>query len=155
MANQFDIKVKGLDTFARAIHAQADRIDKASENIVKKGAAIVGSEAKRGFKPRPIGSVRTSKTGKIYYSSKPPFQARPISPTSRSGHLRDSIHMVEVKRVGPGRWVSSTGPTMKYGAMVEKGSSVARAFPYMAPGLNKSLKILELLYKEEWGRALA
>jgi len=155
MAKQFDVKVKGLDDFSRAIHAQAERIDKAAENIVKKGAAIVGSQAKREFKPRPIGSQRTSKNGRVYYSSQPPFQARPTSPTSRSGNLRDSIHMTDSKRIGPGRWMSTTGPTMMYGAMVEQGTSRSRAFPYMAPGLEKATPQLEALYTAEWRKALA
>jgi len=155
MASKFDMKVKGLDDFTRAIHAQAERIDKASETIVKKGAAIVGSEAKREFRPRPLGSARTSKAGRVYYSSKPPFQPRPTQPTSRSGNLRNSIHMIEAKRIGPGKWLSSTGPTMMYGAMVEQGSSRSRAFPYMQPGLEKSGEKLKSLYTAEWRKALA
>ena len=155
MASKFDIKVKGLDDFTRAINAQAERINKASESIVKKGAAIVGSEAKREFRPRPLGSVRTSKNGRIYYSSKPPFQARPTQPTSRSGNLRNSIHMIEAKQIGPGKWMSSTGPTMMYGAMVEQGTSRSRAFPYMKPGLEKSSEKLKTLYTAEWSKALA
>ena len=155
MAKQFDVKVKGLDDFTRAIHAQAEKLDRASETIVKKGAAIVGSEAKKEFRPRPIGSMRTSKTGRVYYSSKPPYQPRPTQPTSRSGNLRNSIHMIEAKRIGPGKWMSSTGPTMMYGAMVENGSARSRAFPYMQPGLEKSSEKLQSLYTAEWRKALA
>lgn len=155
MSKTFDVKVKGLDDFTRAIHAQAERIDRAAERIVKKGSAIVGSNAKREFRPRPLGSVRTSKTGRIYYSSKPPFQPRPTQPTSRSGNLRNSIHMIEAKRIGPGKWMSSTGPTMMYGQMVEEGTSRSRAFPYMKPGLEKSTEQLKALYNAEWREALS
>jgi HK97 gp10 family phage protein len=155
MSKQFDVKVKGLDDFTRAIHAQAEKLDRASESIVKKGAAIVGSEAKKEFRPRPLGSTRTSKTGRVYYSSKPPFQPRPTAPTSRTGNLRNSIHMIEAKRIGPGKWMSSTGPTMMYGAMVENGTTRSRAFPYMEPGLKKSAPQLESLYSAEWRKALA
>lgn len=152
--NKIRVEVKGIDDFARAITIQAEKLDKASERIVKKGAAIVGSDAKRQFRPRPLGSVRTSKTGRVYYSSKPPFQPRPPKPTSRSGNLRDSIHMIEAKRIGPGKWISTTGPTMIYGRRVELGGGRARAFPYMAPGLQAAKPKLRKLYADEWRKAL-
>jgi len=165
MASKFDIKVKGLDDFTRAINAQAERIDHAAEMIVRKGAAIVGSQAKREFYPRPTGSRRISKNGRIYYDSKGfgldgpgydgSFAPRPPHPTSRSGNLRNSIHMIEAKQIGPGKWMSSTGPTMMYGAMVEQGTSRSRAFPYMKPGLEKSSEKLKTLYTAEWSKALA
>jgi len=151
---QLRVEVHGVQDFAKAVRVQAEKLDKASERIVKKGSTIVGSEAKRQFRPRPLGSVRTSKSGKVYYSSKPPYQPRPPRPTSRSGNLRNSIHMVEAKRLGPGRWVSTTSPTMIYGRRVELGGGRARAFPYMAPGLQAAKPKLRKLYTDEWRKAL-
>jgi len=63
--------------------------------------------------------------------------------------------MIAAKRIGPGKWMSTTGPTMMYGAMVEQGTSRSRAFPYMTPGLEKATPQLEALYTAEWRKALA
>ena len=151
---QFRVEVKGVQDFGKALGKQAEKLDKASERIVKKGSTIVGSEAKKQFRPRPLGSVRTSKSGKVYYSSKPPYQPRPPKPTNRTGNLRNSIHMVEAKRLGYGRWSSTTAPSMIYGRMVELGGGRNRAFPYMAPGLTEAKPKLRRLYTEEWRKAL-
>lgn len=172
MAKQFDVKVKGLDDFTRAIHAQAERIDKAAEMIVRKGSTIVERNAKMVF----LGSPTKKQTGRGRLAQGLPAmngksQSFP-TPTSRSGNLRDSIGLREAKRIGPGRWMSSTGPSVVYGKRVEEGGVSqhnmawgrkmpyswnirTRAFPYMEPGLQRSMYALEVLYREEWRKALA
>lgn len=172
MSKTFDVKVKGLDDFTRAIHAQAERIDKAAERIVRKGSTIVERNAKMVF----LGSPVKKQTGKGRLAQGLPYangksQSWP-TPTSRSGNLRGSIGLRELKKIGPGRWMSSTGPSVIYGKRVEEGGTsqhnmawgrkmpytwniTTRAFPYMEPGLQRSMYELELLYREEWRRALA
>jgi len=68
-----------------------------------------------------------------------------------------------VMRVGPGRWMSRTGPTVKYGRRVEgaSGSTADYAavlegsgFPYMTPAFEKAKPELSVIYREQWRRAL-
>jgi hypothetical protein len=155
MANNFKVAVKGVHEFTRAIEVQAAKLDKASERIVKKGSTIVGRFAKKEFRPRPLGSQRISASGRVYYNAKGQYAPRPPKPTSRTGNLRDSIHMVDAQRIGPGRWVSTTAPTMVYARRVELGGGPNRPFPYLKPGFDKSLPELQRLYHDEWAAALS
>ena len=172
MAKQFDVKVKGLDDFTRAIRVQAEKLDKAAEAIVRKGSTIVERNAKEVF----LGSPTKKQTGKGRLAQGLEYdngrsQSWP-TPTSRSGNLRNSIGLREIKKIGPGRWMSSTGPSVVYGKRVEQGgvsqsntawgrkmpytwNITTRAFPYMEPGLQRSMYALEVLYREEWRKALA
>ena len=148
------IIVKGVTGVNEGLLRIVANVDRANERIVRKGGTVIARNAKKEFKPRPIGSMRTSKSGKVYYTSKPPFAPKPPTPTSRSGNLRDAI-TTETRRVGPGIWMSTTGPTMIYGRRVELGGGKNRAFPYLAPGFKKSKEELEVIYKKEWAEALA
>jgi hypothetical protein len=148
------IIVKGVTGVNEGLLRIVANVDRANERIVRKGGTVIARNAKKEFKPRPLGSMRTSKSGKVYYASKPPYAPKPPTPTSRSGNLRDSI-TTETRRVGPGIWMSTTGPTMIYGRRVELGGGKNRAFPYLAPGFKKSKEELEVIYKKEWAEALA
>ena len=148
------IIVKGVTGVNEGLLRIVANVDRANERIVRKGGTVIARNAKKEFKPRPLGSMRTSKSGKVYYTSKPPYAPKPPTPTSRSGDLRDSI-TTETRRVGPGIWMSTTGPTMIYGRRVELGGGKNRAFPYLAPGFKKSKEELEVIYKKEWAEALA
>jgi len=148
------IIVKGVTGVNEGLLRIVANVDRANERIVRKGGTVIARNAKKEFKPRPLGSMRTSKSGKVYYTSKPPYAPKFPTPTSRSGNLRDSI-TTETRRVGPGIWMSTTGPTMIYGRRVELGGGKNRAFPYLAPGFKKSKEELEVIYKKEWAEALA
>ena len=148
------IIVKGVTGVNEGLLRIVANVDRANERIVRKGGTVIARNAKKEFKPRPLGSMRTSKSGKVYYISKPPYAPKPPTPTSRSGNLRDSI-TTETRRVGPGIWMSTTGPTMIYGRRVELGGGKNRAFPYLAPGFKKSKEELEVIYQKEWAKALA
>ena len=154
MPKNFKIVAKGVKEVQEALLAKIAAVDMAGERIVRKGGTVIARNAKKEFKPRPLGSMRTSKSGKVYYTSKPPYAPKPPTPTSRSGNLRDSI-ITETRRVGPGRWMSTTGPTMIYGRRVELGGGKNRAFPDLAPGFKKSKEELEVIYQKEWAKALA
>lgn len=148
------IVVKGVTGVNEGLLRIVANVDRANERIVRKGGTVIARNAKKEFKPRPLGSMRTSKSGKVYYTSKPPYAPKLPTPTSRSGNLRDSI-TTETRRVGPGIWMSTTGPTMIYGRRVELGGGKNRAFPYLAPGFKKSKEELEVIYQKEWAKALA
>jgi hypothetical protein len=155
MANKFKVEVKGIKEFTRAVEVQAAKLDKASERIVKKGSAIVGRFAKKEFRPRPLGSQRISASGRVYYATNGRFAPQPPKPTSRTGNLRNSIHMVQAERLGPASWMSTTAPSVVYGARVELGGGPNRPFPYMKPGFDKSVPELQRLYNDEWAAALS
>lgn len=147
--------VEGIDNLIKNFDALVARADIAARNIVEKGAVTVASNAKREFRARPLGSQRTSKTGKKYYDLKPPYEPKLPKPTNRSGNLRDSIKMTSSERVGAGRWRSTTGPTAEsakgyaYGARVEN-----LGYLYMRTGLDKSAAELKRIYENEWAQAV-
>jgi hypothetical protein len=148
------IIVKGVTGVNEGLLRIVANVDRANERIVRKGGTVIARNAKKEFLPRRLESMRTSKSGRVYYTSKPPFAPKFPTPTNRSGNLRDSI-TTETRRVGPGVWMSTTGPTMIYGRRVELGGGKNRAFPYLAPGFKKSKEELEVIYKKEWAEALA
>jgi len=148
------IIVKGVTGVNEGLLRIVANVDRANERIVRKGGTVIARNAKKEFLPRRRGSMHTSKSGRVYYTSKPPYAPKFPTPTSRSGNLRDSI-TTETRRVGPGIWMSTTGPTMIYGRRVELGGGKNRAFPYLAPGFKKSKEELEVIYKKEWAEALA
>lgn len=146
-----EIKVEGLQAAMGEFTALKGRANVAARRIVERGAVTVASNAKREFRARPLGSVRTSqKTGKKWYDSRPPFEPRLPSPTNRSGNLRDGIKMLSIAPVGVGRWMSTVGPTAMYGARVE-----SLGYRYMKPGLDKSMVELARIYEQEMARATA
>ena len=77
--------VEGIDEVIKNFESIVARADKAAQRIVEKGSVTVASNAKREFRARPLGSQRRSKTGKVYYDTKPPYQPRLPQPTNRTG----------------------------------------------------------------------
>lgn len=150
-----EVQVKGIDAVLQNFKHIAARADRASQRIVEKGSVTVASNAKREFRARPLGSQRTSKTGKVYYDTKPPYQPRLPQPTNRTGNLRNSVKRISSTRRGFGIWESETGPTAKsekgfmYGERVEK-----LGYLYMSTGLRKSMLDLQRIYDDEWAKAI-
>jgi hypothetical protein len=144
-----EIRVEGLDKALGDFGRLKVSASNAARRTVERGAVTVASNAKREFRARPKGSVRTSqKTGKKWYDSRPPFEPQKPSPTNRSGNLRDGIKMLSIAPVGTGRWMSVTGPTAMYGARVE-----SLGYLYMKPGLDKSIEAIRMIYEQEMARA--
>jgi hypothetical protein len=147
--------VEGIDQLIKNFDDIVARADKAAQRIVEKGSVTIASNAKREFRARPLGSQRTSKTGKKYYDLKPPYQPQKPQPTNRTGNLRDGIKRISSTRKSFGRWESETGPTNKsesgyfYGARVEQ-----LGYLYMRTGLDKSAAELKRIYEDEWAQAL-
>ena len=149
------IHVSGISELDRALAEQVLKVDVASRQIVEKGGLMIASEAKKGFRPRPSGSQRVSqKTGRIYYSFAPPFQATPPIPTNRTGNTSASI---KIQRISPvsGGWMSMTGPSTFYSPYVEYGTSHQQEEPFMETALDKRLIELRALADEEYAKALA
>jgi HK97 gp10 family phage protein len=149
------IHVSGLGKFDSAIAEQVLKVDAASRIIVEKGGLMIASEAKKGFRPRPSGSQRVSKkTGRIYYSFAPPFQATPPIPTNRTGNTSASIKIQRISPV-PGGWMSMTGPSTPYSPFVEYGTSHQQKEPFMETATDKSRIEIQALADEEYAKALA
>jgi len=149
------IHVSGVSELDRALAEQVLKVDVASRAIVEKGGLMIASEAKKGFRPRPSGSQRVSKkTGRIYYSFQPPYQATPPIPTNRTGNTSASIKIQRISPI-PGGWMSMTGPSTPYSPYVEYGTSHQQKEPFMETALDKRLIELRTLADEEYAKALA
>jgi len=168
------ILISGAKEFNGAIDALQERMSVAARNTVVKGGAIVAKNAKAEFTElavdksgtaRVLGASEDRKRGEragSRYTGSHLAEAG-SRPHARTGKLRTSIKVAEVKEVGYGRWMSKTGPTMIYGRRVERGftgqDSIGRnynqpGYPYMAPGFVKSRDELVGLYEAEVKRAL-
>jgi len=149
------------------------KMSEAARNTVVKGGAIVAKAAKEEFTELAVtkggearivggdGRFRGERSGAKYRGPNISGMSRPHA---RTGKLRTSIGVHEVSQVGPGRWMSKTGPTMAYGRRVEMGFTGSDSkgrhynqspYPYMSPGFEKARPELEALYAEECRKAMA
>ena len=133
-----DMVWEGVPEWQKALDALITQADVAGEQIVTKGAHLVEAAAKQKASGRPGPNVVT-------------------------GTLRRSIGLVDVTRLGPGRWQSQTAPTVVYARRIELGfhsaDSLGRVydqppFPYLGPGLDDAITALGALYREMWAAAL-
>lgn len=158
----YSVEVRNVKAVQSALTAQVAKIELASRNIVAQGGALIERKAKQRFRPRPPGS-EVHRNGRLVYLNKGKYAPRKPKPTNRSGNLQSSITS-EVRRVGPGRWMSSTGPTVKYGRSVERGKQSSTSdyavvleglgYPYMTPAFEEARPELAAIYREQWRRAL-
>jgi hypothetical protein len=150
------------------------KMSEAARNTVIKGGMIVAKAAKEEFTELAIhkstgevrivggdGRKRNELAGSKYRGNNISGMSRPHA---RTHILRESIKVSEVSQVGPGRWMSKTGPTQTYGRRVELGFTgtdvLGRrynqpAYPYLQPGFEKARPELEALYAEEVRKAMA
>jgi hypothetical protein len=164
--------VSGVKEVNASIDHLMLKMSEAARNTVVKGGAIVAKAAKAEFTELAVnskgearivggdGRFRGERSGAKYQGPNISGMSRPHA---RTGKLRTSIGVHEVHQVGPGRWMSKTGPTMVYGRRVELGftgeDSKLRtydqpAYPYMRPGFEKARPELEALYAEEVRKAM-
>jgi HK97 gp10 family phage protein len=149
------IHVSGVPEFDRSVAETVLAVNAAARRIVEKGGLMIASEAKLIFRGRPAGSQRISKkTGRVYFSYKPPYQAQPPRPTNRTGHLSDSIRIQAITSLIDG-WMSLTGPSMFYAPYVEYGTSRQREEPFMATAEKRGMVRLEEIARSEWAKAVA
>jgi len=148
------IHISGIPKFDDSILEMKVKMDEANRKIVEDGGLLIASDAKRHFLTRPSGSQRTSKkSGKTYWSYKPPYQAQPPDPTNRSGALSRSIKVRKVVKV-EGGWMSMTGPSRKYAPYVEYGTSKMQKEPFIKYSLDKNTGKLQELAAAEWEKAM-
>ena len=152
--DSFNMNVAGVRELKDALDVLAAGFDEAAQRVVEKAGAIIGGQAKREFR----GSRQA-----------PPSPPRP---TLRTGNLRNSIQVGEIKRESIGTWSSKVGPTMVYGRRVElgypagnaglptpgahysRGHQPTRRFPYMGPGFDQSRDRVVAMYNDEWARVV-
>ena len=145
-----EIIISGENEFENEMKRNILRMDTAARNIVQKGGFVIERKAKEGFIPRPSGSQRTAKSGRVYYQGAPKYPANPPKPTQRTGNLRNSTKLQGIKQMGIGRWMSQTGPTVQYAPFVEYGTSHSREFPYMQTAVKDSNEEINRIAQEEW-----
>lgn len=168
------IIISGVRDLNRSLDDLQVRMSMAARNTVVKGGAIVAKNAKSEFTELAVDKsgvarvlesgekrLRGERAGSRYSGGH--LSEGGSRPHARTGKLRTSIKVAEVRQVGYGRWMSKTGPTMIYGRRVERGfhgqDSLMRiydqpGYPYMAPGFAKSRDELLGLYESEVRRAL-
>ena len=149
------VVVSGIREFNGALTMSVDRALLAARHIVEQGAVIVASEAKRTFRPRPGGQHTSQRTGRIYYDFRPPFEAIPPTPTSRSGNLQASLGRVGAVTPIRGGWMALTGTRLEYAPFVEFGTSRMAKEPFLEQGLERSRSQIEALAQAEWEAAVA
>ena len=165
--------VSGVKEVNASIDHLIVKMSEAARNTVVKGGAIVAKAAKEEFTELAVtkggearivggdGRFKGERSGSKYRGPNISGMSRPHA---RTGKLRTSIGVHEVSQVGPGRWMSKTGPTMAYGRRVEMGFTGSDSkgrhynqspYPYMSPGFEKARPELEALYAEECRKAMA
>ena len=147
--------LRGVREFQNALMDNEVRLLEASKRIVEQGALIVAGHARETFRGRPGGKVVSQKTGKTYYSFKPPYQATPPTPTSRSGKLQNSVGTYYRVTKVEGGWMAETGTKVNYAPFVEYGTSRMAKEPYMSTGIDRSRSEIESLAELEWAKAVA
>ena len=125
---------------------KAEKANLAARRIVDRGSKVIADTAREQFREKQPDAVT--------------FPPQPPNPTSRTGHLRDSIRKQSISKLGEGRWQSTTGTTVQYARPVEYGhGSTGRAFPFMSAGYAGAKGVgewseLKRIYREEWAEAL-
>ena len=135
--------VTGIPEFDAAIKAMEARVDEAARKFVLEGAERIKREAKNIF----ITGADAKITEKWHSDAWP-------LPTRRTGNLMNSIYSDGARKTGVGRWESQTGPHIVYGRRIELGFHgsgrwpyyTTRPFPYMQPGIEKSIPQLDILF---------
>ena len=145
--------LRGLREFEGSLDAHNERVLAASKRIVEQGALIIAGRARETFRGRPGGQVVSAK-GKTYYSFKPPYQATPPTPTSRSGKLQRSVGTYYRVTMVEGGWMAETGTKVKYAPFVEYGTVHMAKEPYMSVGIDHSRSEIESLAELEWAKAV-
>jgi len=164
--------VSGVKEFSAALTGLEERMNRAAYGVVTKGGAIVAKNAQKQFTRLAIdgsGTARVLSSGEKKNKGEilgTKYQGKHVSgdqPHIRTGTLARSIAVHETRQMGPGRWMSKTGPTAAYGRRVELGFRGKDAlgrnynqqpYPYMAPGFRESREELTAMYEAEWRRAL-
>lgn len=134
---------EGIPEFESAMNQMIVRVDNAARSFVLKGGEVIKREAKNTFLTGSDASI----------TEKWHSDAWPL-PTRRTGNLMNSIYTENVRKLSSGVWQSQTGPHIIYGRRIELGFHgsgqwpyyTTRPFPYMKPGIEKSIPVLDVLF---------
>ena len=135
--------VDGIPEFESAMNKMIIAVDNAARSFVLKGGEVIKREAKNTFLTGSDASI----------TEKWHSDAWPL-PTRRTGNLMNSIYTENVRKLSSGVWQSQTGPHIIYGRRIELGFHgsgqwpyyTTRPFPYMKPGIEKSIPVLDVLF---------
>ena len=135
--------VKGIPEFNSAVDEMIVRVDEAARSFVLKGGEVIKREAKNTFITGADAKITES-----WHSDAWPL------PTRRTGNLMNSIYTENVRKLNSGVWQSQTGPHIIYGRRIELGFHgsgqwpyyTTRPFPFMKPGIEKSIPVLDVLF---------
>lgn len=145
--------LEGKNEFIDALEEKKELASLAAMNIVTKGRLIVGSKARKVFKPFPGGRVTAKTSGRTYYVFQPPYNATPPTPTNRSGGLSKSIVGGPVTKIGVGTWQGIVGTINHVAPYVEFGTKFMVKEPFLETGLRNSEADLKALAEDEWEKA--
>ena len=164
MSDLLAFHVSGIPEFDDALGEMSAAILEACRTVVRGGALLVATEAKKGFRPYPGGRTVSknkpwnprfqSHIGRVYYSFAPPFQAQPPVPTRRSGALQTSIgSLLEVRTSARGA-SAIMGTRLQYANYVEYGTSKMAKEPFMEKALNDSRERIQALAESEIAKVI-
>lgn len=150
MANSAGIKIEVNDKlFIKDLSKLKFASNEAARAWVTRGGLMLEADVKeKGFRPRPPGSQRTSKSGRIYYAG----PATPPKPTQRTSNLRNSFVYRNTTRTAFG-YKSETGTYVKYAPYVDYGTSRSRKFPFAEDGVARILPALTILADDLFRKA--
>lgn len=166
--------VSGVREVNASIEGLERRMSEAARNFVIKGGMVVAKHAKEEFtelgvdkttgEARVLGHREKRGRNELAGSKYKGPNVHGSRPHARTDKLRKSIKVADVHQVGPGRWMSTVGPTQGYGRRVEMGFTGTDVlgrhykqppYPYLAPGFEKSRDELTELYQAEVRKAMA
>jgi len=134
-------EISGDKAFNRGLDLIMAAVDDQTNIATRAGAHLIEGYSKASFGPaHPKGTPHT------------PGEIRPQSIT---GTLRRSIEVLSVNKIGKGRWQGRVAPQTIYGRRIELGFPKGlHAYPYMQPGVDKSLAPISQVYEGSWRIAL-
>ena len=142
------VAIEGVDEFAAALDALAQRMHSATRKATGDGIKLLQRRTH-------------SRLSRYYHPPNTPTPAPPGGPPARiSGHLRGSLTPTGPYATGTG-YTGQLGPTAVYGRIQELGGQAGRNHsvtlpprPYLEPTVRDSRNDLRRLYVDAWARAM-
>ena len=134
------ISIEGVSGFEAGINALISAAQEATRTAVMTGAHLIEAQAKQSMNGP--------------------------GPQVRTGTLRRSINVIDTTSLGAGSYQARIAPTVIYGRRMELGyhgtdslgrsyaNPGQRAYPYMSPGLNRSIPLLQGVFSTAWQAAM-
>ncbi len=129
---EFSVQVEGLERIAKATREVQENIDRELNVALFASAKYVERQAKQSIVSGEK-SGRTYKRRSVTHQASAPGEA----PASNTGRLVNSINSYLVKEKNTALVVAGRG-TVKYAALLEFGTRLMAARPFMFPALESS-----------------